>query len=566
MGGGELEGLTIAVYARFSSEGQREASIEDQVRRCRAYVETRGGVVVDAMIFADRAMSGGGADRPGFSQLMRLATNKPRQVDVIVVEDLSRLSRSAADLFPVQRLLEYAEVRLIGIADGIDTNAAHNKLTFGIKSVIADFYVAELADKTRRGLEGRALAGYATGGVAFGYTTRKATGADGKEIGSDILIVDAEADIVRRIFRMYLEGLSLAGIAAALNSERVEPPRVHSKRRRRGWKDSTIRAILHNESYAGTWTHGKRKWRKVPGTNKRRPTEGANPHVFDRPHLRIVDVDTWNAVQARLAAVSANYTRSADGKPKGRAVPGRASSYVFSSLLHCAVCGGKMVISGGSSTAYYRCQEYSKRRTCTNSKSVREDVLRTSLLEELRHRLASNDGLAYARKRIAERLGALSREQGGEIKERRRALEKTEANIAKLVDFVTQGLGTKAISDRLKAFEREANEQRRALAALQQAAASPIKLPTPDEMLEIVLNLEKRLTANPTRGREELRRLFRDGRIDLVPQPDGFYVARSEILPLVLLTTPPSVAVDQGGRNGADQDPRYSASSCAGRI
>lgn len=561
MGGGELEGLIIAIYARFSSEGQREASIEDQVRRCRSFVEERGGTVADTMIFADRAMSGTGADRPSLNRLLQLATSNPRQIDVVVIEDLSRLSRSTADLFPFKRLLEYAGVRLLGVADGIDSNASHDKLTFGIKSIISELYIAELSDKTRRGLEGRALAGLATGGVAYGYTTRKLSGADGKELGSEILIVESDADIVRRIFRMYLDGKSLAGIAAALNAERVEPPRVHAKRRRRGWKDSTIRAILHNATYAGTWTHGKRKWRKVPGTNKRRPTKGATPHVFDRPHLRIVDAATWTAVQARLAAVATHYTRSADGHAKGRSVPGRSTTYLFSSLLHCAVCGGKMVISGGSSTAYYRCQEYSKRRLCTNGVSVREDVLRTSLLDELRNRLASSEGLAYARKRIAERLGALSREQGGEMRERRRALETIEANIAKLVDFVTQGLGTKAVSDRLKALEREADDQRKALAALERAASSPIKLPTPDEMLAIVLDLERRLAANPTRGREELRRLFRDGRIDLIPQPDGFYVARSEVLPLVLLTQTPS-----GVTEGRHEVSRYSASSCAGRI
>lgn len=361
---------------------------------------------------------------------------------------------------------------------------------------------------------------------------------------------------------MYLDGMSLSGIAGELNSARVEPPRVSARRRRRGWKDSTIRAMLHNESYVGTWTHGKRKWRKVPGTNKRRPTKGANPRVFDRPHLRIIDDETWTAVQARLAAVAAHYKRSTDGHAKGRSAPRRATTYLFSSLLHCAVCGGKMVISGGSSTAYYRCQESMKRRTCTNRISVREDVLRASLLDEIRHRLASSKGLAYARKRIAERLGELSREQGGEIRERRRALETTEAKIANLVDFVAQGRGTKAVSDQLKTLEREASRQRKELSTLENAAVSPIKLPTPDEMLKIALDLETRLTANPTKGREELRRLFRDGRIDLIPQPDGFYVARSEILPLVLLTTPPSVA-DQGGR---DQSPRYSAVSCAGRI
>jgi site-specific DNA recombinase len=561
----ELVGLVMAIYARFSSDGQREASIEDQVRRCRGWIESRGGLVRDDMIFADHGMSGTGADRPAFERMMRLATNRPRQIDMIVVEDLSRLSRAAADLFPVQRLLEYAEVRLVGVADGIDTTATHTKLTFGIKSVISDFYVAELADKTRRGLEGRALAGLATGGVAFGYELRKQTGIDGKVIGSEILIVEEEARIVRRIFRSYIDGLSLAGIAKALNSDGVEPPRVYAKRRRRGWKDSTIRAFLRNESYIGIWTHGKRRWRNVPGTNTRRPTAGANPRVFSRAHLRIVTQDVWTAVQERLAAVAAHYTRSKDGKPKGRSVPASGKAYLFSSLLHCGTCGGKIVISGGSSTAYYRCQDHAKRGTCVNALSVREDVLRASLLEELRHRLTSEKGLAHARKRIAERLGELTRGQGGELRELRASVEKVEQQVAKLVDFVTEGHGTKAVSDRLKVLEREADARRKALASLEAVSANPIKLPAPDEMLRIVFDLERRLTADPVRGREELRHLFRDGRIDLVPQPGGFYVARSEILPLVLLTTPPTSA-DRGGRKGRDEESRYSPLSCAGRI
>lgn len=479
---------------------------------------------------------------------------------MIVVEDLSRLSRSAADLFAVQRLLEYAEVRLVGIADGIDTAATHTKLTFGIKSVISDFYIAELADKTRRGLEGRALAGFATGGVGYGYRLRKVAGADGKELGSEILIADQEAGIVRRIFDMYLDGLSLAGIAKKLNADAIDPPRVYAKRRRSGWKDSTIRAILHNESYIGIWTHGKRRWRKVPGTNTRRPTNGANPRVFDRPGLRIVAEDVWSAVQTRLAAVAAHYTKTKDGKPKGRSVPGRATSYLFSGLLHCGVCGGTMAISGSSTR--YRCEGHTKRGVCANARSVREDVVRASLLDEIRHRLTSEKGLAHARKRIAERLGGLAREQGSEFRERRGTLDTIEQKIAQLVDFVTQGLGTKTVSERLHALEREADAQRKALTALEKVAATPIRLPTPDEMLRIVFDLERRLTADVTRGREELRRLFRDGRIDLIPQPDGLYIARSEILPLVLLTTPPAVA----NQDGRDERSTSSASSCAGRI
>jgi DNA invertase Pin-like site-specific DNA recombinase len=140
----------------------------------------RGGVVREDLTFSDRATSGARTDRPAYEQLMRLVSAKPSQLDAIVIEDLSRLSRSAADLFTIQRLFEFLEVRIIGVADGIDTFAKHSPITYGIKTLVASIYLNELRDKTLRGLEGRARAGLATGGVAFGYRLQKELGPHGK--------------------------------------------------------------------------------------------------------------------------------------------------------------------------------------------------------------------------------------------------------------------------------------------------------------------------------------------------------------------------------------------------
>ena len=277
----------------------------------------------------------------------------------------------------------------------------------------------------------------------------------------------------------------------------------------------------------------------------------------DDPELRIVDEETWAAVQSRLRAVSAFYTKSSDGKPKGRAVPGRASKYLFSSLLYCDACGGKMVISGGSGSAYYRCEGHAKRGTCKNDLSVKEVVVRSSLLDELRHRLAASDGILYARKRIAERLGELKRTLDTELREHRARLEKLERTIDRYVEFIAEGHHSSAVASKLKVAEREAEQERRVVSTLEKRGSVPIRLPTPDEMLRIVFDLEKRLMSDVARGREQLRRLFRDERITLLPKPGGFYVARSEILPLVLLTQPPPEELSGG---------RYTASGCAGRI
>lgn len=559
----ELAGLTVAIYARFSSEGQREASIEDQIRRCRTYIEERGGVVREDLTFADRAVSGASMDRPQFVALSALATSMPPRVDVIVTEDLSRVGRDQGDLHHFRRSLEYCRVRLIAIADGIDTASAQSELAFTMKTAVASLYLRDLRDKTMRGLEGRALAGYATGGVAYGFRLHPELGPNGKPVGSRIEVDPEQAKVIRLIFTLYLDGYSLARIAKRLNETKVPPPRVNARNRRRGWKDTTIRAILHNESYTGRWKYKAREWRKIPGTNIRRYRSRDESEVIRRsyPDRRIIDERLWRAVQDRLHAVFSHYSRTKEGKRKGRSIPGRSTPYLFSSLLFCGVCGGKIVISGGSgANAYYRCEAHNKRGTCRNDLSVRESVVRESLLDEIRHRLASDDGIAHARKRIAEVLGTLARETGSKRREHHARLEKLEGQIARIVDCIADGTGgpSSSLRERLRVLEREADAERRAHALAASSATKPIKLPTPKDMVRVVFDLERRLLADVTKGREELRRLFRGGRIDLVPQPDGFYVARSEILPMILLI-----------QNSPGENPgsvRYTGSSCAGRI
>jgi len=528
----ELVGLRVAIYARFSSEGQRESSIEDQVRRCREFVLSKGGTVREQLVFADRGISGAGTDRPAYEQMMRLITNKPRELDVIVIEDLSRLSRAAADLFTLQRLFEFLEVRLIGVADGIDTFAKHSTLTFGLKSLVSAIYLDDLRDKTLRGLEGRALAGFATGGVCFGYSLRKEFGPGGKPVGTRIEIADDQAKVIRRIFKLYLDGNSFAAIAKLLNSEKIPPPRVHAKNRRVGWKDSTIRAMLHNESYVGRWHYKARQWRKVPGTNRRLPfrRDRQREIVDKRPHLRIIDEPTWTAVQQRLQAVRRFYTRTETGKPKGMAVPGRRTVYLFSSLLCCGVCGGKMVISGGSNDAYYRCEAHARRGVCNNDLSVRESVVRAGLLDELRRRLTSDRGIAYARKMLVEKLAEVARQRDAEVGERRRRIEKLTQQIDQLVDYVADGHGTAAVADKLRALEAERDSERAAFAVVEGQLTQPIKLPAPEDLYEVVFDLDRRLMADVAAGREQLRRLFRDGRITMLPKRNGF-VARTDIIP-----------------------------------
>lgn len=95
MTAGEFRGKAVGIYARFSSANQREASLDDQVRRCREYVEARGGRVPETLVFTDAAVSGASLMRPAFERMM--AAVEKKQIEVIVTEDVSRISRDIAD-------------------------------------------------------------------------------------------------------------------------------------------------------------------------------------------------------------------------------------------------------------------------------------------------------------------------------------------------------------------------------------------------------------------------------------------------------------------------------------
>jgi site-specific DNA recombinase len=155
-----LSGMNVAIYARYSSDLQRPASIDDQVRRCSEYVEERGGRVAPELVFSDAAKSGASLLRNGFEQLMRLVRQRPRGVDAIVVEDMSRVTRDLADASHLFRELRYLDVPLVGVADGVDTSGKEAKVTFTVKSLLSDMYLDGLSDKTRRGSRAEHLPGF----------------------------------------------------------------------------------------------------------------------------------------------------------------------------------------------------------------------------------------------------------------------------------------------------------------------------------------------------------------------------------------------------------------------
>jgi site-specific DNA recombinase len=285
----------VVIYARYSSANQREASIEDQVEICRRYAAQQGWRVVD--VIDDRALSGASRFRPGFQRL--LAEAEARRFEVVLCEALDRLGRKLADVADLYDRLTFHRIQLFTASTGQIT-----QMHVGVMGMMAQMYLSDLRDKTRRGQLGRARAGRIPGGLAYGYAV--VPPPSGSREAGERRIVPAEAEMVRRIFRDCAAGVSPRHIARALNAEGVPGPGG------RPWGDTTIRGqvargtgVLNNALYIGRLSWNRCSYVKDPRTGRRvaRVNTAEQREEIDIPDLRIIEQDLWERVRARQRSI-----------------------------------------------------------------------------------------------------------------------------------------------------------------------------------------------------------------------------------------------------------------------
>src|SRR5271166_4331700 len=191
--------LRAVIYARYSTENQRDASIEDQVRLCRERIDAEGWELVQ--VFRDAAVSGASTFlRPGYQALIEGA--RQGAFNVVVAEALDRLSRDQEDVAALHKRTSFAGVKLVTLAEG-----EISELHVGLKGTMNALFLKDLAQKTHRGLRGRVEAGRSGGGNAYGYRVVRRLGADGNPITGERAIDAAEAAVVARIFKAYAAGV-----------------------------------------------------------------------------------------------------------------------------------------------------------------------------------------------------------------------------------------------------------------------------------------------------------------------------------------------------------------------
>ena len=199
--------MRAVIYARFSSDQQHERSIDDQVRLCREHAEKLGATVTG--VYADYAISGSSLkNRPEANRL--LSDARAGAFETVIAEALDRLSRDQEDVAGIFKRMTFAGVRLFTLAEG-----EVSELHVGLKGTMNALFLRDLAAKVRRGARGRIEAGRSAGGLAYGYKVVRELDPKGEPVRGLRRIDEAEANVVRRIFRDYLAGMSARTIAGA---------------------------------------------------------------------------------------------------------------------------------------------------------------------------------------------------------------------------------------------------------------------------------------------------------------------------------------------------------------
>lgn len=482
--------LRAASYSRYSSDNQRDTSIEDQQRLTDGRGTAEGWAIVGR--FADCEISAATpmALRPGGKSMLTAVARG--EFEVLLIEGLDRCWRDIVDQEQTIRRLEHQGVRIIGVSDGYDTRHEDRELSRGVRGLLNQQFLRDLAKKTHRGLTGQVFRGGHAGGLSYGYRSIDAGAIHRLEIDED------QAPWVRWIFEHYADGWSCQKIAAELNVLGVKTGRGGT------WAVSAIygsppkgSGVLNNELYVGRYVWNRSQWKKDPDTGKRFRTirPAGDWLIEDHPELRILDADLWQAVRDRM-----NGTRLANGG-KGK---GARPKTLLGGLMTCGKCGGAVI---AVSSLAYGCAAHKDRgpAVCKGVRVsrkaadlrllsvVREDLLSQSAVIELRDQIkvlldAQHDAAASAAGTAKAALGEVARE------------------IDRLVDAIGAMGHSAALAARLK--DAEARLAKLVSETVRKPVA-PIKID--DVMIRYrrhLLALENALKAEPERARAALREYF----------------------------------------------------------
>lgn len=398
---------TAVIYARYSTSNQRDASIEDQVKACKAYADHLGVPVLE--VYADRAISGRTDHRPEFQRMIK--DSAKNRFQLVILYTLDRFARDRYDHAHYKRILKrngvrvaYAEQRIPDSPEGI--------ILESMLEGYSEYYSQELSRKVTRGLIHNAENCMSVGGtVPLGY----------KLVDRRYVLHEVNADIVKQIFSCYADGKSVQEIIRWLNEKSIKTARGNS------FNKNSLTKMLKNRKYLGIFMY--RDIEKPGGIP------------------RIISDDLFERVQRRLEVV-----KHAKAHNKGRA------DYLLTTKAFCGHCGAPLVGESGTSKTgathyYYKCAARKREKTC-NKHIEHKDALEMLVVRETVQHVLSPENIQLIAQRAVDILNKEAADHSL-LHDYERQLKETETAISNILRAIEAGIFTASTRDRLEELEKQ---------------------------------------------------------------------------------------------------------------
>ena len=370
---------TAALYCRLSRDDNMDSesnSIQNQRKILQKAAKDKG--YTDTVFFVDDGITGTTMKRPGFQKM--LTAIEAGYISAVFVKDLSRLGRNYIEVGKLtEEFFPLHDIRLVAVSDGVDSDEGEDDFT-PFKNIMNEYYAKDISKKRRIVNKMKGNAGVPLSPPPYGYIKNPDD--------PRFWVVEPEAaEVVRRIYRMALEGYGLAETAAQLAADGVVNPTYYWRSRgtSRGgakstveptkWGHTTVKKILTLQEYCGDVINFK-SYSKSYKMKKRIENPEENRAIFLNAHEAIIDRQTWEKVQALQKGTRRK-------KPTVTQEPS-----VFSGLLKCPECGGNLNFhfnQNNHDIKFFSCQNHnSGYRKCSKTHYIRLDFLEQVVLYEVK--------------------------------------------------------------------------------------------------------------------------------------------------------------------------------------
>ena len=396
------------IYARYSSESQRDESIDGQLRECMAFAERQGITILDTYI--DRALSAKTDNRPQFQKMIK--DSGKRKFDVVIVWKLDRFARNRYDSANYKAILKKNNVRVISATENISNNS-EGILLESVLEGMAEYFSAELAEKVSRGMTENALKCKFNGGtVPIGFTVNK----------DQFYEIDpVKAPWVLEAFKLYGNGKTIKEIVALLNVKGVTTSKGSKL------TINIVTNLLKNRRYIGEYRFGD--------------------VVCENGIPQIVPTDLFNKVQERLKK---NTKAAARHKAK--------DDYLLTTKLFCGKCGAYMAGESGTGRngtvhRYYKCNTAKYKHTC-DKKTVKKDWIENIVIKYTREMIMKDNVIED----IAGIVFRNFQKENPAIKLLKQKLSDTETALNNLLKAIEEGIITSTTKQRMLELEQTRDE------------------------------------------------------------------------------------------------------------